>query len=51
MLAICSAVAEIPAIATAGSPGIRWIMPKVIRLTISMIGTALARRLTRIPPI
>ena len=37
--------------AIAGSPGIMWIMPKVIRLTISMIGRALPSRRTKTRPI
>src|ERR1700750_1283300 len=51
MLAICSGVAEIPAIAIAGSPGIKWIIAKVIRLTISRIGNAPSSRRTSTPPI
>ena len=49
MLLTCSGVADRPAMAAAGSPGIMWIMPKVIRLTMSMIGIALPSRRIRMP--
>ena len=49
MLAICSGVADSPAIVTAGSPGIRWIMAKVISETISRIGSALPNRRRMMP--
>ena len=42
-------MADSPAITTAGSPGIRWIMAKVISETMNRIGSALPNRLMMIP--
>jgi hypothetical protein len=46
---ICAGVALSPAIATAGSPGMKCIRLNVSKLTSSRIGTALARRRRKMP--
>src|ERR1700743_689651 len=51
MAAIWSGVADMPAMAMAGSQGIIWIMPNVIRLTINRIGNAPISLRARMPPI
>ena len=42
-------MADSPAITTAGSPGIRWIIAKVISETMSRIGSALPNRRRTMP--
>jgi hypothetical protein len=49
-LEAAAGVAPSPATAAAGSPGITWIMAKVIRLTIRRIGSAPPNRRMMIPP-